>query len=383
MSLNILDMHMGLKKITNMSVNRKNICLLHLSPIFFVAALLLLGVNLVLYSVFGYDVKLMLRGVSSGFLCLFFILKKEMKLNLKFILLLSASCLMLLFSQFAAINAAWLCFFIFCCQNESYDKVLCVFCKVSCFITVSILILFLLGKIDIQSVVIGDRIRGVIGKQNPNSLSLLLFSLLSPFLLKNDTLITKMLGMLLLYAVYLFTNSRTVFMGYCIYLIAGAFFATLQKSKVIIFTLLVLFLTLIFLCPLYIPYLMENYSVFDEILSFRLSIFSEYINTQSIKNYILGGSLPTDTSLDNAYVLTLFSTGILFYVLWYLLSIYSSMVLYVNARYNELSFVIATTSMGLFESYLVRPEFYLSLLYWLILFSPYKLISEKQRKYRY
>lgn len=382
MVLSILNLRIDLKKLTNISIRRKNICFLHPEFIFF-AALLFLGVNLVLYSVFEYDAKLMLRGISSVFLCLFLILKNGMNFNLKFVLLLSASFLILLFSQSAAINVVWLIFFIFCCQNEDYNKILCIFCKVSCVITFSIFILLLLGKIDVQAVVIGERVRGVIGEQNPNSLSLLLFSLLSPFLLKNDTLITKVLGMFLLYVVYLFTNSRTVFMGYCIYLIAGAFFTTLLKPRVIISTLLVLFFTSIFLCPLYIPYLIENYSVIDEILSFRLSFFSEYINTQSIANYILGGSLPTDIPLDNAYVLTLFSTGIVFYVLWYLLSVYSSMILYVNARYNELSFVIATTSMGLFESYLVRPEFYLSLLYWLILFCPYKSIREKQQKYRY
>lgn len=292
---------------------------------FLMTACLLLSMHYYLWGVVALDIRTCLSFCYTLLLICHCWISSEyiFKINKKQIIIAIVALITILFGQNAAYRVVWIMLFLFCVFHTDYLSFLKALCIAGLIVTIIFIVSLLSGVIGYNTIIVGDRIRYTVGSANANGISLFVFAILSPFLLKYNTLICKIACTVVMFCVYIFTDSRAVILAYCLYLIFYIMLnLTTNKLSVKCYIALI---SLLFLCPWYIQTAFVRYPFLDVLLSRRLYLFSEYISDQQTINYIIGGSYPSNgMAIDNSYILVLFSSGIIVYAIWYLLLVSSS-----------------------------------------------------------
>lgn len=231
------------------------------------------------------------------------------------------------------------------------------------------MICFMLGQInDIRY--IGDlgRVRHTLGFSNVNQASLFFGGFILLILMKN-TKKSYIVAFLLNYAVYLFTNSRTLYYAFYIYFVLYICNIYIKKRKINI----IFYVALIGLLVMELAYIngidifmvVKNKPYLDRLLSYRGSDFYSYAINEN-KYFYLGGSV---SGIDNFYLMMIYGLGILPYVLFMLFIDKKIVILFNETKLKRLTMLMALLVLGNFESAIVRPETFISILFWVILFN--------------
>lgn len=331
---------------------------------------LLLGLNFILYNAVGIeDYKNIIRVIAFIFLLIGgFIRKKSITLLQLFSVLTIG--IELLFQGTFALNILAAFLFAWCTTNNFKELSLRIF-KVDLLLIIIVFILLATGLLDFKTYISGVRLRGTLGFINPNAGALFFTSLVYLFILSREDISLWQIILSIIYSsvIYSITDSRTVFISACIFLLAiplfkfslfSYAFALFSKSIIIILwvgsAISILFINL--------------FIGFDEILSFRISYFIELMNRADLINYLWGGTNFDNLTVDNFYYTLIFHYGIIFYCFMFYLVNRAINFCIKNRIFVVLDFLLSVCMMGLMESSFIRPELIFALLVWKIIFDP-------------
>lgn len=209
------------------------------------------------------------------------------------------------------------------------------------------------------------RTRNSLGFTNVNNAGFLAYSISTVYLLTLEKIRWKNIGLIVgfSFVVYKLTDSRTGFFALIIMLICFYFLLkTKGKLELGIWAIEILCLT----SPLFWSNKYINSSIGNKILSLRPTIFCSYIDANTWMNFLFGGSKVPE--IDNFYLIFLFGTGILFYLLFSLSILFTVKRLLNDKEYMKVAFCISMLLIGMVETYIIRPELMCVTLFWLIIY---------------
>lgn len=231
----------------------------------------MLGIHFLTWGIMGVDVRGTLSLLYSfSFILYYFSMQKTLfKFSKKQIIMFLVMIILLIQGQASAIRSVWIVFFLLCIFNCDYSDLLQILCKSSLVLSIILIIAILTGIIDYKMYMVGERIRWTLGNANVNGVALFSLSLVSPFLLKINTIKCKIICSFVMILVYIFTDSRTPAFAYCLYLIFYSIYSVFSKAKRVFIVVNAFIIALLFLSPWYLQYLYVNYPSLDTMLSGR------------------------------------------------------------------------------------------------------------------
>lgn len=267
---------------------------------------------------------------------LLFVQNSDVSINLAYLLLLSLSAKYV--------------------ENDSIYKIVNIIN-----IVIVLVVIFCLGIGLVNNVVVYVRNRNTLGFVHVNYVGLLLYSIVSSYILwKKDINVIEtsiILGLILF--IYMITNSRTGCLGSLI-LLAMYYFCKYCKDeykKVMV----VIYSLLIFAFPLIIQLPIFSNSFINIWLSKRPEIFQSFINSCTLKQFLFGG---IDRTVDCFYINTLYGCGIFVYLILCFLFMLAILNKLNNNKNVELAFILTTLLVGTLESSIMRPEILCILIFW-------------------
>ncbi len=230
-----------------------------------------------------------------------------------------------------------------------------------------------LGLTDNISYVVGERVRMTFGFNNVNAFSSLVYSFAIIFFLsKNITIKHYMFVTGLIFIFYYYTDTRTTTGAFLIYLVCFIILKVIfkqkrgKKNK----NLLKAVLTIAALLPVVLsfvsPIILDKFNILDDLTSKRLGRFANYINANNLINIVFGGTTLGD--VDNAFLILLYNTGILFTLLVLYMIIIAIIRLIDMKESKYIAFIISFMYLNAFESLLVRPEILISICFWCVIY---------------
>lgn len=338
----------------------------------YMSIVLLFG-NYLLYSFFKIDTLKTILRVMSVFLLVLSLLLKNKFTFFECILLL-ISLYLIVINGSVSLNIA-ICLLLIVCIDDvgSFYK---VFHELSLAAVIIVFLSLLTGIVESYQYerLNGDIVRNTFGFFNVNSSSLFFLSYFICYLIsKSRKFFNFVYVVLFSVAIYLFTDSRTSFFSLIVLLLFYCFLSCC-KFKLVKKTVAFIIVLLLFFSPLL--WLFQFMNAYDVILSFRVSIFRDYIKANSIFTLLFGGTKILD--IDNFYLLLLFNSGIIIYSLIFFGVIKTSNKFINQDKNIEVSVLFAVLFAGLFESLGVRLELPVVMLFWLLIGESFKELSYKQ-----
>lgn len=214
---------------------------------------------------------------------------------------------------------------------------------------------------------IGERVRFTFGFSNPNALAVFYASLFYAsyyyylVVVKKFTAFSYIIFFAAFVVMYL-SGSRTLFYTSCIFVLISLIPRKIYYNRLIrflfsaspfIFSILTLFVAF------------QHESSLNETLSLRPLLFFKFLSKVDAISVLVGLEYTAEDLVDNAYILLFASCGLLLYI--GLLSVISYKISI--ARVEYLPFVFVVLASSLFESFLFRPEFTITMLFFACLFS--------------
>lgn len=234
------------------------------------------------------------------------------------------------------------------------------------------LLFFFTGLIVDKVTDYGGRLRSTLGFSNPNQVSAIYLSLSFISLFYSMVYKTRksfiFAIILTAFSIYVFliSNSRTSLVGVLVLLFLlgvgffGFRFKFYRKSLVFIG----------FLSPFFMvfqTYYLAYYASpeLDELFSYRLSGFYEFINNITVFELFAGW--PDNEGVDSLYLMLISGVGL---VLFSFILFYVSFVA-LKIKYDYIPFFLVMLLISFAEAFLLRPEIPMSCLFVVILLSPY------------
>lgn len=113
--------------------------------------------------------------------------------------------------------------------------------------------------------------------------------------------------------------------------------------------------------------LRESFYILDIVTSYRLSIITNYIHSNSWLNFIFGGTQIAD--IDNGLLLILYSLG-MFFSIYILIQIFrATHIAYRAKNIREIAFITSFLVYNTVESAIIRPEILITIVFWIIIFN--------------
>lgn len=361
-------------------IRKPNYCNKYNSPLMMLA-IFMLALNFLIYNFYDKEsLKNPVRIIALGiifFVGIFHILGNDRKFSLLDILVIILSVWNLFINSILAMNVLVIigCAYLVDIEYTSYIKCL----NTINIILVGIVLLSLkLGIVQSEQYVSTlERTRSTLGFSNVNAASLFFFSANIVFIMeKKIKPYHVVLSVIYSIIICKFTDSRTVTYGLVVFFVMY-YLKTYLNWKIIryvvVFLITVLFMSVFLWKMVYIMF-----PQLDEILSFRVTLFSEAVARTSFKNFIFGGMQPSvGKPIDNFYILLLYQNGIFIYLCFY---IFVVKALSIFDKYNltkEFSLLVALLCIGLMESSLIRPEITCVMLTWKTVFSARTLLTNQ------
>ncbi|SFC52516.1 hypothetical protein SAMN05443252_104103 [Bacillus sp. OV322] len=276
-------------------------------------------------------------------------------------------------------NFSYLLLVIIVSRSISIDKYYKYFNYFNLFVAFLLIIFLQLGITQNVEQIIGDRVRSTFGFNNVNAFSNLEYSILMVYLLSRKTikLTHIIINLIVLTFIFNYTDTRSVLYSILIFLLFYFILRSFMKENLKYKNVLKGFITIICIIPLVLsvvsPFLLKNYPILDKIFSLRLTLNTFYLETNTMKTFLLGGT--TERDVDNGYLLLLCSMGITFFIFSLVLIVKSLNILIDAADSKSVSFIISFLYYNALESLLVRPELFIGLLFWMLI---YKTATEKR-----
>ena len=335
--------------------------------------LFILGFNFLAYRAYNLEsIKNYLR-ISASLLLMCFILinLRKIKFSRKELVLVWYMGVILLINGINTFNFVFIVFFAIFTKNALSDNLSKAFNKINLILLFMLVCSLMTGMLhNIQYVSSLGRIRSMLGFNNPNPASLFFFSVAVTFVLskRNDYAKRLLIALALNILIYSYTGARTMLVGFVFFTIFYFMFALIFKFKniAIIYYMVKLLVVFVVCMSFFSGYILEKFPQLDQFMSYRLSIFSNYINKNSTLNFLFGGTKLLE--IDNFYLVFLYNYGILLFVIISLLILKAVGKLFVERNKAKLAFVLTMLLIGLTESSIIRPEIICVLVFWKIVF---------------
>lgn len=330
-------------------------------------SIFLLGLNFLIFSglnlIEGGGAKNILRFLSLFFLIMVvFINGKIKKYDFLFFLLLFIIFLVNL--NDLALNLVYIFVFFMALRNISIEHIIGKSFFIFLFLSAVHIFLYFFGFLNESITNYDNRVRYSFGFENVNKLSVFYYTLFAFSFLyfKKTTLIGKILsvfvGLLSFYFIIL-SDSRTAL--FCMML--NLVLLLLIKFDLFRFILEKINPFLLSFFVVFSLYLSSDYGMyFNSILSYRPEYFNNYIDFIFLDyfGFFFGVGIYDAYPIDNSYLLFLGSVGFIFSFIFMLF-------MFICTLKNKIVFdffpiVFSTLLYGVFESVLIRPEFFLSIL---------------------
>ncbi len=346
-------------EIQNVEKKRKNIQI-DVGKLFVYLAIFLLCFNYLLYNFFGFsEIKNYVRIVAILFILASLFFKRE--LTLFNCVLLVTIAFIIAGNGVDSLNIA-ACFLL--AISIDFDvKTFDIVHKVSLLLSIVVLVSLMSGVVKgKQYVDTQERIRNTLGFGNVNSASLFFASYIICFFMSKEKI--KVYHIIYALAIslilYLKTDSRTALGAVIVFLVV--YITLLSRFNNVFKNLFLLLEIVLFISPIF--WILPLSSSMDKFLSFRVTYFRNYIESNDLANLLLGGTQIAD--IDNFFLILLFNVGIVGYLLLCYLIFKSSKNLIHSNKNKELALIITILTVGLVESTGVRVELGMTMLFWVV-----------------
>lgn len=329
--------------------------------------MLLLGMNYLLYSFFDLGgVRNLVRAGAAGIMLLLLVLRlAEDKIRRRQVLMLILAACQILVGGTNGLNIAFLLILTAAVAGYRECRISTVVFWVTVVLMAVVAFSLLFGIEENEVYKVGTRTRHKFGFVNVNSGSMLLFTLLSAYLLhrgKQAKLVDFAAVMGVEVLAYLFTDSRTPLLG--LIMMIGAFLLLPRIPEKLVRYGCAAFIALLFLSNYFWSIPAINSDLGNKILSLRPQFFDEYFRAQSALTYLLGGTRVAET--DNGFLLLLFNTGLIVYSAIYFVVQYVAKQMLQSKSYMELAFLLMMLGCSVLEGSAVRPELLCAPLLWIL-----------------
>lgn len=317
---------------------------------------------------------ILMRLLSIALLILIFFIKKVNIIYMPFLVTLGYF-VFLMNGNVQVINLIFIVLLIFLFKNMKIEVIL----KFIFIVSICMIVLhFLIVELNLTSAnsqfkyQVGDRIRFTFGFANPNSLAIFYASIFySTFyyyslVVKKFSIFAFLVILIALVMMYL-SGSRTQ-----LYTSVFFVFFTLIPYKLgalkLFFRLILTVSPFIFTILSLIIAFQHDSIVVNEILSLRPILFFEFLSQFDEIYLFTGLKYTAESPIDNAYILLFAACGLpLYTVIITLLSYQIS-----KSRVEFFPFILIVLVSSMFESFLIRPEFLISMLFYAFVFSDHK-----------
>lgn len=344
-----------------------------LSYILMTLSLIILAVNYICYQTLSLDnMKNMLRIVA-----IFFALfsawiggLERIFLNRMDLISLFIAVSTFITSGFNTLNFVVILVLVICMKNYNIAELIRMSLIANMVAALVYFMGYFMGVIQWKEYSIGGRVRNTLGFINVNAASLFVLSFVIVWIIENSNRFRWVIGSLLMIAMYYMTNSRTAMVGYFLFVLFYLYFRCLRKLGKwgdylydISHKMLALGIILFALLPFLATIIMRKFPGIDILLSNRLSIIQRVMDNMTPKEFFLGG-VPVE--IDNSYVNFLLMGGIVLFLFIVFLIIWAiwKKTCYKDYNYKVMSIAYSVLVMGMMESFWVRPEILISLVFW-------------------
>ena len=317
------------------------------------------------------SIKNYLRLGAITLLFIGWLLKGNYKVAKKTFLAMSLAMLSLILNGARALNFAVLILFTICITYPIETIIKSTF-RINAILVILMLILMACHVVNNTSYISSmGRLRYTLGFENPNVAALFYSSAIYLFIVSRKKInsLTIIFTVLMSFIVFFYTNSRTSLLALLIFVILEVTYLILKKRNMVnaekIFgKCSILLVDILFALNLFSVFTINKFMVFDKLLSFRISTFSEMINKSGMKCFLLGGTLET---VDNFYYMLLFQYGIFIYM-FVAISVHITLKkMITNNNLQYVALVVGLFLVAMMESSLIRPEILVTLVIWKII----------------
>lgn len=236
------------------------------------------------------------------------------------------------------------------------------------------LFLYMAGFTSNYSYVLNGRVRNTFGFNNVNAFSSIVYSITMFFLVSRNRIKIFTLILLIIsnYIIFKLTDSRSGFYSLIIYMVLLFVQKILFSNKSIknnffVKSSFLIILNMPIIISVLFPFLIKsNTDLINKLTSNRLSLFKNYIDDSKIINFVFGASQAQE--VDNAFLVMLLTLGVGFFIYFILMVNKSTFNMYKLEKKFKISFVISFLYFSIFEGLLIRPEYILTILFWIIIF---------------
>lgn len=326
--------------------------------------LLALGTNFLLYSFFKVEqYKNYVRFAIIGILAIHCLMRFVTKnLSVKSCALCVLAAFLVLMNGQIAFNLAFLLLAVVLLQSIHLKQLYNCAAFVSKILLMCVLLALTLGVVDNYAYSVSHRLRMTLGFTNVNGTSMFAFSLIIILFLaewkKNANRMMPFAAMVMI--VYILTDTRTMILSACVLAIAWLLLGRLpgKAERVAVFVVTVL----MFLAPFFWGISSLSTGKLNEIMSLRPELYLRYIQSNSLLNFLFGGSKAAE--MDNSYLLILYNGGIFVYMAITLVTVIAMDAMVRAKRYADVCFCLAMLTYGQLEGTLVRPEILCTPVFW-------------------
>ena len=338
----------------------------NISHVLFNTGLLVLCLSSLLNStsiIEGSENALRVFSIACLMVCLLLNVNK-LKVTLPILLILGTTLIAIMLHGFSALNLVAVIIYGMCCsviQSEQVYKSLIVTLFLSLLLYFGLLIT---GGLHWEVNNYLGRVRNNLGFYHVNAASLFFAALgIIPVILKRKKAAGMVFFIVACMIIYSLTNTRSILMFAFLYgIIVFLFSISEKKSKKVnfplIISLIILYSTLLF--SIVLPLL--DIKWLDYLLSNRLSLFQEAINSLGLMGFFFGSNKTSE--VDNSFITILSTYGLLTLIIVVAMFHRAIIGLAYKRDWYSLAFVCAMILLGSIESILYRPEFLISLFFW-------------------
>ncbi len=346
----------------------------HQTSLFLIISLL--GINYLLYAFFEIEILKVPIRLCVMFIMLVVYFYRE-KLGYHNIIIVSMAVYLILIQGTLTINIAFL-LVAGMCLSQINEEIIYKYMNIINMVVLIIVVFSLLTGFEVSERIVTDgRTREDFGFDNVNSAGLLIYSIVSVFVLSSKKIKTyhAILAIALVVFVYMRTNSRTSFYGTVALLVLQPIFSVIPYYIKKIFLPIACFL--MFISPLF--WLTPGMQTHEMNLkySFRPWLFKVYFESISRRIFLFGGNTAQD--VDNFYLVFLGNAGIILYVGLLFMLIMNIIKLSKNNDNKRLAFIFSSLIIAITETSLIRPEIMSMLAFWVMLFRCFQDIKPQKR----
>lgn len=330
-----------------------------------------LGLNYVLYNVFGLEaIRVPIRITALGMFVISALLDfKSLKFDVLFLPMLGLAFLSLALNGLDALNMLAVLLFVLAASPYSLSDVLSDLLK--CFVVIAIIyaLAVVAGFASLTSYVMNGRVRNTLGFLNVNAAALFFFPLLLLLAKKRPRAWMVNCGVALAFVfLFIVTDTRSLLLGAGVYYVSYILFRFMSKGKTFsglkgAVGIMVLYasIAIAFSLPLLAG------TELDQALSWRPTLFHESLAGFTPFDWLFGSS--SFQEVDNSFIVIVGHYGILF--LTCVIAILHKAIL----RCSECgyawsySYLLSILVCGSFESFIYRPELIVTLAFWLVVFN--------------